>query len=54
MEDWFVRHPLPDGDSYLTLWGVPLVIWGWMVIGGMFLAVWYFKGGIEDHKDDDE
>ena len=36
-EPWFVRHPLPYGDSYLTLWGVPLVIWAWMVIGGILL-----------------
>jgi hypothetical protein len=43
MDDWIVRVPLEGGDSYLLLWGVPLVIWGWFVIGGLMLMAWFFE-----------
>ena len=54
-EDIIVRHELPYGDSYLTIYGVPLVIWGLMAVGGILLLGLFFAGPMtEDSSPDDE
>lgn len=47
-EEVIVRHELPYGDSYLTIYGVPLVIWGWFLIGAIMLGCWYFDNNEDE------
>ena len=47
-EKWFERVYTMSGDSYLTLWYVPLALWGTVIVGGIVVLALFFGTDKED------